>query len=1439
MGKIKRSVSAILSVLMAASVLTTAPVSAATVEASDAGANVAETQQAELKIAEGSCGDKLTWTLGNDGVLEISGEGKMYDFDFEAKEDEQSFNPWTLYRDQIKKVVVKDGVEYIGNFAFFGFAELEEAQIADSVKEIGENAFEGCDKLDKTTLPEAFTEPATEEVTEVATEEETIEAVAEEAVVEETTKNSPIVVKDEEEAVGAAAEEAVGATAISSCTITLGATSYTYDGNAKKPSVTVKNGSKTLVKGTDYTIAYKNNINAGTATVTVTGKGSYSGSVAKNYTISRRAITYATIKLDCSSYIYDGNIKTPTVTASYNSKNLKKDQDFGLAYKNNRNAGQATVTIVGVGNFTGSVTKNYDIQKKSIDKCTITISPTYCDYNGKRKTVDITVKDGDKVLKIGSDFGPTYEKNIDAGTAYVTITGIGNYGGSVKKAFRIDAKMISKCTFSVNKSSVVYNGTAQKPEVTVKDPDLNVTLQENKDYVLSYARNIDKGTATVYIIGIGNYVSTVWCYFTITAKPISNCSISINPSSATYDATAKTPAVTVKDGATVLTKGTDYSVSYKNNVKAGNASVVITGMGNYGSTATKTLVINKRNISNATVTFETTQFEYDGTKKQPKYTVKDGNRVLNPGNDYGPTFTSNVNAGTATLTLTGLGNYEGKKSYTFKINAKPLTDSMIKLKQTSFKYDGTAKKADVVVTDGTKTLVKGTDYTLTYYNYVDAGTASVIVKGIGNYSGLITKYFNIYPKSISDCESTLSPDSMEYNGGPRFPGVHVKDGNKVLERDKDYSINYGTPWNIGTYIISITGIGNYSGASFLEFKVTPRKVADIPFIDLERSWYVYDGTPKRPKVSATYYGDIKLIEGVDYTLEYINDTKIGTATVVFTGIGKYCGSLTFNYTISKTKPTFTFGTDNWNFINSDYYFTRNTYRNQMLPEHIEKLKENLSNTEYEDIFEGKYIDGKWQTSMIDSTWKGSCYGMSCTAFLTKKGVLQASDFDKNAKTLNDLDIVNGSPAIKSIITYYQMLNLKEIVQSNMKRIFEQGNTKTLNSLFELINNHGCVVLSIHHDEEKFGHSILAYGYEYGRWTKNGKIYNVRFLICDPNTSSNSIDKEDTHLYLNTSSEEWEIPYYYQYWGINSKNGMYIAEACVDEHVINSGGYKSSYFATKNSEYYSRIKVFAMAEDSSIEKVELDKEGNYVEYDLNDNEIVEAFIPSLDGSDKGTPCYNLYDADASYLVSQENTQTLDLSINYENCTLSGASVAGKSVVFDKDGYVSVEGDVASYDLSMTFNDSYATDWFTIHASGDNAEKASLKMVDGGYVLSADKLENVQIHANNKSARASTYFSTEYDSVFIYEIDENTIGLRIDADNNGTYETELPSNENKAIRGDVNLDGVIDILDAYMLQNYIAEFEELSDAQLSVADANNDGVVSVDDSLYIQLMLAELV
>ena len=531
MAKIKRTVSAILSVLIAASAFTAAPVSvsAATQDAPDAGAKAAVTrteEQADLIIAGGSCGEKFNWSFSDKGVLEISGEGRMPDFDPEAKEDELSYIPWNAFLGQIKKVVVKDGTEYLGNNAFKGCKELEKVEIAESVKEFGENVFADCDKLDKTSLPQAFTEPVTEETTEALTEaatdfateaiteavteaasetvteaftEETIEeetAGEEEAQTEEPTdRASKKSVKEEEEAVGAAD--------ISKCTITLDTTSYTYNGTAKKPAVTVKNGTKTLVKGTDYTLAYKNNTNAGTATATVTGKGSYAGTLSKTYTIKKRAISTATIKLSTGCYIYDGTAKKPTVTATYNSTALKLSEDFTVSYKDNINVGKATVTITGNKNFSGTATKNFDIQKKSIKKCTITLSATTYTYNGKAKRPTVTVKDGDTVLQIGSDFGPTYTNNINAGTATVTISGLGNYGESVTKEFTIKPKSVSGLTVTPEYTETVYDGNLKRPSAVVMDG--TAELASGTDYTLGYSNNREAGTASLIVTGKGNY----------------------------------------------------------------------------------------------------------------------------------------------------------------------------------------------------------------------------------------------------------------------------------------------------------------------------------------------------------------------------------------------------------------------------------------------------------------------------------------------------------------------------------------------------------------------------------------------------------------------------------------------------------------------------------------------------------------------------------------------------------------------------------------------------------------------------------------------------------------------------------------------------------------------------------------------------------------------
>ncbi|SFC59858.1 dockerin type I domain-containing protein [Ruminococcus albus] len=146
--------------------------------------------------------------------------------------------------------------------------------------------------------------------------------------------------------------------------VTLSATSYVYDGTAKKPTVTVKIGSKTLTQGTDYKVVYSDNTDAGTASVTVRGMGAYTGSVTKNFTISQKNINNLTIKLSQTSYTYDGTAKKPTVTITDGSRTLTNGSDYSVSYSNNTNVGTAAVNITGKGNYTGTASLSFKIVKK-------------------------------------------------------------------------------------------------------------------------------------------------------------------------------------------------------------------------------------------------------------------------------------------------------------------------------------------------------------------------------------------------------------------------------------------------------------------------------------------------------------------------------------------------------------------------------------------------------------------------------------------------------------------------------------------------------------------------------------------------------------------------------------------------------------------------------------------------------------------------------------------------------------------------------------------------------------------------------------------------------------------------------------------------------------------------------------------------------------------
>ena len=170
---------------------------------------------------------------------------------------------------------------------------------------------------------------------------------------------------------------------ISKASVTLSTSTYAYDGKAKKPGVMVKLNGKTLKNGTDYTVSYSNNTKVGTATVKITGKGNYTGSVSKTYSIKNN-FKKATVS-GISTKAFTGKNITQSITVKYNGKTLKNGTDYTVSYSSNKNIGTATVKVTGKGSYTGTITKTFKINpaKQEIQKLTAKSKAFFVDWAQK------------------------------------------------------------------------------------------------------------------------------------------------------------------------------------------------------------------------------------------------------------------------------------------------------------------------------------------------------------------------------------------------------------------------------------------------------------------------------------------------------------------------------------------------------------------------------------------------------------------------------------------------------------------------------------------------------------------------------------------------------------------------------------------------------------------------------------------------------------------------------------------------------------------------------------------------------------------------------------------------------------------------------------------------------------------------------------------------
>lgn len=561
-----------------------------------------------------------------------------------------------------------------------------------------------------------------------------------------------------------------------------------------------------------------------------------------------------------------------------------------------KKAGKATISIK--SKYSDDYVLKTDFYVNMIDSSHSRLSlkrSTY-NYDGTEHKPSATLTINGAAATEGTDFKLSYEGDlVNAGTVTVTATGIGKYTGSVSTTYRINPQTLTAADTSISVESAYYNGSEQKPAVSVTHNGKKLT--PDTDYTVAYTNNIEvTDYARARITGQGNYKGTLTQYFTIRKQDISNCSIILSADSFPYDGSDKRPEVTVKSGNNTLTASSDYTVSYSNNRAVGTATVTISGRNNYTGSASKSFRIVPADIANFTASLSASTFGYDGSKKEPSATVRSGNKTLTSGTDFTVSYSNNVNVGTASAVITGKGNYSGSITKEFIITPADFSKLTASLAAGTFSYDGTEKKPEVTVKSGSKQLTSGTDFTVSYTDNINVGTAKAVITGKGNYSGTITKSFKITQADLSKFTASLSADSFIYDGAEKKPVVTVKSDNAQLTADTDFTVSYSSNINAGTATVTITGKGNYSGSIKKQFTITPADFSGFS-AELSADTVTYTGSAQKPGATVKS-GDKVLVSGTDFTVSYSNNTNAGTAKATIKGKGNYSGTITKEFTIT-------------------------------------------------------------------------------------------------------------------------------------------------------------------------------------------------------------------------------------------------------------------------------------------------------------------------------------------------------------------------------------------------------------------------------------------------------------------------------------------------------------------------------------------------------------
>ena len=740
---------------------------------------------------------------------------------------------------------------------------------------------------------------------------------------------------------------------------------HVYDGNPHQEVLVVRDAEldKTLKSGKDYDVYYstKDFTNVGEITITITGKGNYVGTVNKTYSITKRQVTLTS---EDGSKPYDGTPLTrPNVTVGgdgFVTDEVTSVQAIGTVTEVKdspvTNAIEYTVgTKFNINNYEISMTEGtLSITPKSInpDDQNMSVSdPQGHVYDGLEHKEELEVKDifRDVILSAGTDYDVEYSTKdfTNVGKITITITGKGNYTGTFDRTYEITPATLTVTTPSANK---VYDGTPLTAEGTIsgfvnKETATFTTTGSQTEVGNSkntYSIKWD-GTAKSTNYQISETVGTL----TVTENE-NEIVVTTKHSSYTYDGLAHGTEVTVSD----LPKG--YSLEKA--ASSATATDVTTAI----DATCDTLVIKNAEGKDVTNNLKITKVPGSITITPATLTVTtpsankvyDGTPLTADG-----TISGFVNKETATFTTTGgqteVGN--SKNTYSIKWNGTAkstnyqiseavgtltVTQQSIDPEDPDNNYNGvTINKPSNKVYDGKKhkwspavadkegnALVEGTDYEVAYStsDFTNVtGTITVTISGIGNYTGTVTRTYEITPKAY-----TVTTDSAKkvYDGTALTAGGKVEgivSGETVEFTATGSRTDEGTSKN--TYSLKWNGSAietNYKLAkeSIGDLTVTPKSIIpDEPNTPDDKKTGITVSNPKDSKYDGQEHREVltvkdtktgkDLIANKDYTVVYSDDlVNAGTVTIKVSGLGNYSGSFTKTYKITKRLVTLTSAT---------------------------------------------------------------------------------------------------------------------------------------------------------------------------------------------------------------------------------------------------------------------------------------------------------------------------------------------------------------------------------------------------------------------------------------------------------------------------------------------------------------------------------------------------